>query len=98
MIVYYQKPTYLEYNLDIQAFIDFLMVFYTDSEGNHWDKLDFQDEDVVCEFIDDLGDNTDWYLEKFGCEVSDFFSEENLDDIYNEVISQMEKLGIIKSI
>lgn len=98
MIIYYQKPTYLEYNLDIQAFIDFLMVFYTDSEGNHWDKLDFQDEDIVCEFIDDLGDNMNWYLEKFGCEVSDFFSEESLDDIYNEVISQMEKLGIIKSI
>nr|DAX08901.1 MAG TPA: tRNA synthetase [Bacteriophage sp.] len=98
MIVYYQRPTYLEYNLDIKAFIDFLVVFYTDVEGNHWDKLDFQDEEVVCEFIDDLGDNMDWYLEKFGCKVSDFFSEENLEDIYNEVISKMKELGMIKSI
>lgn len=91
MIVYYKKPTYLE--LDIKAFIDFLLEFYRDYEGK-----DFQDEDVIYEFMNDLKDNIDWYLENFGCEVSEFFSEESLEDIYNEVISQMKKLGIIKSI
>lgn len=96
MIVYYQKPA--EYNLNIEAFIKFLMEFYTDVEGNHWDKLNFQDEDVVGDFLADLGDNTDWYLEKFGCEVCELFSDESLDEICNEVIFQMEEAGIIKSI
>lgn len=98
MIVYYQKPTYLEYNLDIEDFIKFLMSVYVDAEGNHWDKLDFQDEDTVYGFINDWGDNTGWYLEKYGCEVHDYFSDEALDDIYDEVISRMEELGLIKKI
>lgn len=98
MIVYYQNPTYLEYNLNIEDFIRFLMSNYVDAERRHWDELDFQDEDTVCEFIGDWGDNIDWYLEKYGCEVHDYFSDEALDDIYNEVLSKMEELGIIKSI
>lgn len=98
MIVYYQKPTYLEYNLDIEDFIKFLMSDYVDVMGNHWNELDFRNEDVVCEFVDDFVSNTEWYLERYGCEVHEYFSDENLDDICNEVLSRMEELDLIKKI
>lgn len=98
MKIYYQRVMDFVYNLDIDRFIESIMANYINNKGKTWKELNFQDEDTVYCFLNNFGDNLEYYLEKYGCELCEYFTDDDLVEIYDEVVYRMEELNIIKKV